>query len=91
MTTKVTVHEAKTNLSQLLRRVEAGEEIVIARGDEPVAVLSAYKKDGLAAKRRAGLGSLAGTFKVPPDDVLIGPMSDDDLEEAFGEAAELFK
>lgn len=91
MRTKVTVHEAKTNLSQLLRRVEAGEEIVIARGNEPVAVLSAYRSDDIAAKRRSGRGSLKGSFPLPPDDVLIGPMSDEDLEEAFGEAAELFK
>ena len=35
----VTVHAAKTNLSQLLARVEGGEEIVIARGDKPVARL----------------------------------------------------
>lgn len=91
MATKVTVHEAKTNLSQLLRRVEAGEEVIIARGEQPVAVLSAYKREDIAAKRRAGRGSLKGRFPLPPDDVLIGPMSDKDIEEAFGEAAQLFK
>jgi PIN domain nuclease of toxin-antitoxin system len=36
---KVKVHEAKTNLSRLLARVETGEEIVILRGDNPVAKL----------------------------------------------------
>ncbi len=36
---EVTVQEAKTHLSRLLRRVEAGEEIVIRRGREPVAML----------------------------------------------------
>lgn len=36
---EVTVQEAKTHLSQLLRRVEAGEEVVIGRGREPVAML----------------------------------------------------
>lgn len=35
----VTVQEAKTQLSKLLRRVEAGEEITIRRGKVPVAVL----------------------------------------------------
>lgn len=39
MGTVVTVGEAKTRLSELLARVEAGEEIVIARGDHPVARL----------------------------------------------------
>lgn len=35
----VNVHEAKTHFSQLLRRVAAGETIVIARGGVPVARL----------------------------------------------------
>ena len=37
------VHEAKTHLSRLLERVERGEEIVIARGGRPVAVLRALE------------------------------------------------
>jgi len=36
---EVTVQEAKTQLSRLLRRVEAGESIIIRRGREPVAML----------------------------------------------------
>ena len=32
-----TIHAAKTNLSKLVARAEAGEEIVLARGKEPVA------------------------------------------------------
>jgi prevent-host-death family protein len=35
----VNVHEAKTHLSRLLERVEAGEEIVIARNGKPIARL----------------------------------------------------
>ncbi len=35
----VNVHEAKTHLSRLLARVEAGERIVIARAGRPIAVL----------------------------------------------------
>ena len=35
----VTVHEAKTTLSKLLVAVEAGEEIIVCRGDKPVARL----------------------------------------------------
>ena len=37
----VGVHEAKTHLSRLLARVEAGEEIIIERRGTPVARLSA--------------------------------------------------
>ena len=36
----VNVHEAKTHLSRLLARVEAGERITIARAGRPVAILS---------------------------------------------------
>ena len=39
----VNVHEAKTNLSKLLQRVEEGETIVIARAGKPIAELSAFK------------------------------------------------
>jgi prevent-host-death family protein len=42
--TIVNVHEAKTNLSKLLNRVMSGEEIIIAKAGEPIAVLSPVKK-----------------------------------------------
>jgi prevent-host-death family protein len=38
----VNVHDAKSNLSELLRRVEQGDEIVIARAGKPVAKLVPY-------------------------------------------------
>jgi prevent-host-death family protein len=38
----VNVHDAKSNLSELLRRVEQGDEIVIARAGKPVARLVPY-------------------------------------------------
>jgi prevent-host-death family protein len=40
MTITVKVGEAKTHLSELLTKVEAGEEVIIARGNEPIARLS---------------------------------------------------
>jgi len=40
----VNVHEAKTHLSRLLARVEAGERIVIARAGKPVAVLAPVER-----------------------------------------------
>ncbi len=33
---KVTTHQAKTQLSQLIKRALAGEEIVVCRGDQPM-------------------------------------------------------
>jgi prevent-host-death family protein len=37
---RVNIHEAKTQLSQLLKRVEAGEEVIIAKSGRPVAKLA---------------------------------------------------
>ena len=59
----VNIHQAKTGLSKLVRRVEAGEEIVIARGGTPVAKLVALTK----ARPRRRLGLLDGKFKIPDD------------------------
>lgn len=48
----INVHEAKTNFSQLLRRVGKGEEIVIAKAGKPVARLVPIAS--LAGKRVPG-------------------------------------
>ncbi len=50
---QVNVHEAKTQLSKLLARVAAGEEIVIARDGTPVARLVPIEKK--RAKRVLGM------------------------------------
>jgi prevent-host-death family protein len=44
MTVTVKVGEAKTHLSELLARVEAGEDIVIARGNDPIARLTRIQR-----------------------------------------------
>ena len=58
----VNVHEAKTQLSRLLQRVAAGEEIVIARNGTPVARLVP-----VAAQAKRLLGTDRGLFEVPDD------------------------
>ncbi len=40
--TKVTIHVAKTNLSKLIAKVEAGEEVIICRGKKEVARLEPF-------------------------------------------------
>jgi len=39
----VTVHEAKSTLSKLLAATESGEEIVVCRGEVPVAKLVPFR------------------------------------------------
>ena len=62
MPTVVNVHAAKTNLSRLLERAEAGEEIVIGRAGKPVARLVPYVPD----RPQRIFGSLKGQIRVLP-------------------------
>lgn len=60
--TQVNVHQAKTHLSRLLKRVAAGEEVIIARAGKPVARLVPVERAG-----RRALGTDRGLFEVPED------------------------
>ncbi len=69
------MHDAKTRLSKLVKRVEAGEEIIIARNGEPVAKLVPYTESPIR------LGTARGHMWV----------SDDwDSDETNAEIAALF-
>jgi prevent-host-death family protein len=59
----VNVHEAKTQFSQLLQRVAAGEEIIIANRGTPVARLIPEQRP----EWRRQLGVDRGRFTVPDD------------------------
>jgi prevent-host-death family protein len=58
----INVYEAKTQLSRLLERVEAGEEIVIARAGRPVARLVP-----LEGTPKRVPGRWAGKWRLAPD------------------------
>jgi prevent-host-death family protein len=59
----VNIHDAKTHLSRLVERVEAGEEVVIARAGRPVARLVAYR----ARTAPRVPGSWKGRVRLAPD------------------------
>lgn len=68
MTTTVKISEAKTHLSDLLARVEAGEDFVIARGNDPIAHVTRMRKANdlqllLAEVRAARLKATASTHE----------------------------
>lgn len=71
MAEQVNVQDAKTRLSELLQRVERGEEITIARAGKPIAKLVAL---AVPATRELGflpLGPIPDSFWEPlPDDEL---------------------
>jgi prevent-host-death family protein len=59
----VTIHQAKTNLSRLIKKASEGEEIIIARGDKPVAKLVPVGE--VKGKRQPG--SMKGKLRVGPE------------------------
>lgn len=71
---EVGVHQAKSQLSALLRRVADGEEIVIKRGNEPVARLVP-----VAPTQPRELGMDAADLVVPDD--FDDPLPDNVLDE----------
>jgi prevent-host-death family protein len=70
----VTIHQAKTELSKLIARAEAGEEIVIARGKDPVVRLAPIETKRV--RRKPGL--LKGQLEVP-DSFFFDPLPEEEL------------
>ena len=72
MEAAVNIHEARTHLSRLIERVEAGEEVVIARAGRPVARLVAYKprREPRVPGIWRGLVTIAPDFDEPDEDLI---------------------
>ncbi len=82
----VTIHQAKTHLSRLIARAEAGEEIVLKRGNKEVAKLVPYHS---SSQKKRKLGWLAD--EIPPGKDIIGPAFWEELsDEDAGLATEIF-
>ena len=77
--TTVTIHAAKSQLSKLIARVEAGEEVIIARRDKPVARL--VPVEHAPPKRR--FGSMKGKVWVGPE--FFEPLPEEELRLWEGE------
>lgn len=70
------IHEAKTHLSRLVERVEAGEEIVIAKAGRPVARLVPIE----GARKPIKIGGLKAPTPVPDD---FNTMFETEIEALF--------
>jgi prevent-host-death family protein len=76
MSTKITaIHEAKTNLSRLIKRAERGEEVIIARGKHPVVRLVAIQKP----PKKRQLGIFRGELEITP--AFFEPMTPEELAQ----------
>ena len=70
----VTIHEAKTNLSRLIEKACRGEEVIIARGSNPVVRLVPIRK----GKGKRQLGILKGKLVVGPE--FFEPLPPEELD-----------
>lgn len=75
MSVTVNVQEAKTRLSELLKRVEAGEDVVIARAGRPIAELRPVRQVDL----------VFGGFDVEVTSEFFEALPDDELAAWEGE------
>ncbi len=80
----VNIHEAKAHLSEYLARVEAGETLIIARRNKPVARLTPLGEEK-APKQRRPIGLAEGQVKVPPE--FFEPLDDELLDLFEGKGA----
>ena len=67
----VNIHEAKTQFSKLIARVESGEEIIIARDGTPVARLVSMRPTKRVSGRDRGLFTVPDDFDEPLSEELL--------------------
>jgi prevent-host-death family protein len=67
MTDTVNIYDAKTNLSKLVERAAAGEEIIIAKAGKPKSKLVPYRtgKKRRGGQNRMGITYIADDFDAP--------------------------
>jgi len=67
---QVNIHQAKTNLSKLIKKVINGEEVIIAKGNKPLVKIVGLKSQ--KSKREIGSAqgvvSISDNFNEPLDD-----------------------
>jgi prevent-host-death family protein len=69
-----TVHQAKTNLSKLIKEAEKGKEVIITRGKEPVA-----KIVPITAPKKRVPGMFKGQLWSAPD--AFDPLTDEEMRD----------
>lgn len=72
----INIHEAKTHLSRLVERVEAGEEIIIAKAGRPAARLVPLE----GARKPVKIGGLKARVPLPDD---FNTMFESEIEALF--------
>lgn len=75
--TTLSVHEAKAHFSEVLRRVEAGETIIVTRHNTPIVEIKPLNPSPIK------LGAFEGEFEIP--DAAFAPLTNEEMKEWYGE------
>jgi prevent-host-death family protein len=62
---RVTAREANQRFSKVLSAVETGEQVVITKRGRPVALMSPYPAEALAAERQAAIDRMIAAMNEP--------------------------
>ena len=62
---RVTAREANQRFSEVLSAVETGEQVVITKRGRPVALMSPYPAEALAAERQAAIDRMIAAMNEP--------------------------
>ena len=84
--TTFNVHDAKTNLSKLIDRAHAGEEIILAKSGVPYAKLVPLTQTPKPRRQPGGWPELANI----PDSVWFDPLPEEELELWEGKRLEKY-
>jgi prevent-host-death family protein len=75
----LSVHEAKAHFSEVLKRVEAGETVVVTRHNKAVAEI----KPVAAQTSKRVFGAFEGQLDIP--DEAFAPLTEEELKDWYGE------
>ena len=75
---RISVHEAKSHFSEILKRVEAGETVTVTRHNKPVAEL----KRVVEVPESRKLGAYDGWFDIP--DEAFAPLTEEEMKDWDG-------
>jgi prevent-host-death family protein len=81
---EVSVSDAKAQITELVRRAEAGEEVVLTRFGRPVATITAIAPRTTAASRRAALEAARASGRAAASPGPGGARSQDLLYDEDG-------
>lgn len=76
---RINIHEAKTHLSRYLKKLEAGETIILCKRNIPIAEIRPIEPE--RSKRRP-VGLAKGRFRVPPE--FFEPLPDEMIDAFEG-------